>query len=324
MKRWLKWSIILGTVCCVCGVGMIAAGAVMGGGERLAVYSRQFEDWSGWHHWGDWDDWHDWERHRVSPSIETASAYEPVEADEAVTPADAPGAAQSGQEAAAEGISFFGIRRLELDHLSGYAKIVESSQLAADEIRVAQSGDGIAYQPYQEEPEELKIAVPREHAAARWSDQDVALKDLLIYVPEGFQFEKLDVENQAGTFYAEQIQAEELSLETAAGSIQIDGGSAASVEAETAAGSVIVRAPARQSAFAECRSGSVELWLAGSQEDYDYEIENRSGHILLNGDKELVEYSGPRDEIHLDNHRGRKVELECRSGAIAVEYAHQP
>lgn len=334
MKRWLKWSLIAGTVCCVCGVGMITAGAMMGGGDRLTVYFRQFRNWgiwNDWHGWNglrDWEEWHDWERHHGMAPAETAFAYEPapVEAEprEAVGPSDGPGSSLSpGPEEAEQVISFFGIRRLELNHLSGSAQIIESGQVSADEIRVAQSGDGIGYQPYQEEPDELKIAVPREHASAFWSGQTVELKELLIYVPEGFQFEELDIENQAGAFYAERILAEELSLETASGSIQIDGGSAGEVDVETGSGTVISKASARRSASAECRSGSVELWLAGSQGDYDYEIENQSGHILLNGDMEQIEYTGPMDEIRMDNHRGREVKLECRSGDIRVEYAHQ-
>lgn len=35
MKRWIKWLLISGTLCCLVGAGAAAAGAAMGGGHHL-------------------------------------------------------------------------------------------------------------------------------------------------------------------------------------------------------------------------------------------------------------------------------------------------
>ncbi len=43
MKHWIKWLLIIGTVCCVLGIGMAAAGVMMGGRYHWHGSPRWFD-----------------------------------------------------------------------------------------------------------------------------------------------------------------------------------------------------------------------------------------------------------------------------------------
>lgn len=63
MKRWMKWLLVSGTVCCLAGGGMAAAGAVMGGGYGLAEAFRQADGWDHlWDQAPEWDQAPDWDQ----------------------------------------------------------------------------------------------------------------------------------------------------------------------------------------------------------------------------------------------------------------------
>lgn len=57
MKRVIKWSLILGAVCCLSGVGMMTAGVMMGGADYVTEYVRRFPDLD-----ADWDEHLDFDR----------------------------------------------------------------------------------------------------------------------------------------------------------------------------------------------------------------------------------------------------------------------
>lgn len=293
MKKVVKWSLVIGAIICLMGVGMITAGAVMGGGDGLIPYMANHHYTIGWY--DDWyeDDW-DWDDRRPSSD-----------------PAD---------YLLNEVNNYEGIRELEIESAVGVVELVEEQREDPNDqtVRIArygaQSGTRNYYDIVQDR-EELKIHF--RGAARNIKREDV--EALTIYVPEGYQFRKVEVETSAGSFYAEALYADEADLSLRAGEIVIDRGEITDLDVECAAGSLDCKALVSRYADVECQAGSVNIWLAGTKDQYSYEMECKTGSITLAGEEE-ERYTGLWQKKHITNKTANKVDLECAAGEITINY----
>ncbi len=295
MKKWIKWTLILGIIFCVLGVGIMTAGAVKGGGDPII---SRFFDWSG-AEMGAYFITGQGDEYEMSPEEEDAWAF----------PAD-------------ETVVFEGVMNLKLEHCDQPAEIRESEELSDGQVGIMQPAEeGQLQYLIRQEGGELKISLPPYHKSRhKWNARaESPMTRLLIYVPQGFRFTEVEIENLSGSLLADALCADELSVESLSGSIQVLGGSLGALDAECLSGSVDIRAAAERELSAELVSGKMELLLKDDIGDYDYEINRTSGQITLSGST-TQEYNRVMGETRIDNHTGREVEIDCVSGQIMIHY----
>ena len=317
MKKWMIGLAAAGGVFCLAGVGMIAAGVMMyGTGERpappwLAEIEDEFSDGqrdlrSGPEEIPDVPD----EAAEISDG-NPAGTEEPENRGNLET--------DNAEKSLKNDRMYENVRSLELETAGDQVHVVESADLKAGQIQVSEIGEGIDYRIYQEESE-LKIRLPL--SANRNAAGDVGMKQLTVAIPPSYEFEQIELEHVAGSFYAERLFARELSVEVVSGTMDIGGGRVKELELECISGSCRCMAAAEYSVSAENISGDTTICLSGTENDFDYEIEAGGGSIYVNGQEQRV-FQNSWKENQWNHHTGREAELSCTSGTITVEFEEQ-
>lgn len=303
MKRFMKWMVILGVLISAAGLGMIAAGAAMGG-ARYAVWALKDAVWrSGYH----WEHWH---RYPDEP-LEAVGIYQEGEdgtPEEKHIEVTIPRDLENGEISVKEEVLFENVRELEVE-VFGNVLWKESAELKEGQIRIQKCNDGEDYR-YAQKQDKLKI-LPEAYPKG-------VMNSIVILVPEGVRLQELHVEASAGEFWADRLQAEEISLESNGAVITVLHVQADQLELEASAGVIECRAEEVREVSAECDMGQIGLSLQGKKEDFSYELECDMGQILLGGTDEGDQ--GIHWEKEIENPGVKNVELECRAGAIAVDY----
>lgn len=170
----------------------------------------------------------------------------------------------------------------------------------------------------------------------RKAKEDASQCRIYLYLPEGCYWREADIELGAGSIYAEGLNAGKLELEVGAGKIDIDGVNADSLEISVGAGEVALNqmnvrklelevsmgnisadGTVLGNIEAECSMGNIELYLSGSQEAFNYQLECMAGNILLDGQ----DYGkGITQAQKINNGADKRMELECSMGNITVDF----
>lgn len=156
-----------------------------------------------------------------------------------------------------------------------------------------------------------------------------------LYVPEGYHYRDADIELGAGVLEFEGLDADRISLGVGAGQIVAGGLKADFLEAEIGMGqleleNVYVKGLKAEIGMGElsvegiidgdvdasCSMGNVDMEIAGSQEDFNYEIEGAMGNIDLGS----ASYSGFGMSRQIDNGAGKNMEIECAAGNITIKF----
>lgn len=267
----------------------------MGGGAGLGDYLRTHQYTLGWHHAvpdavRDWDE--GWDK----------------EWDEM----------QEGETIPAAGEMITGIQELEIEAGPGSMEIREESREDSQDTAlriVHEDGSALRYRIYQEE-DTLKIELP---SRIRDLSGDWRMETLTIYVPAGFRFREVNVETMAGSFYADALYADQLELESKSGSISIKGGRAGNLEVDCMAGAIECLARVERGADADCKAGSLIIAMAEAKDQYNYELDCKTGTITMVEDGEEV-FSSLWQKKHIDHGSGKTVELDCAAGEITVQF----
>lgn len=337
MKKLVKWTLILGIVLCFLGTGVMTAGAVMGGIHGVGKMIDRGGIWR--NHWQDYmgipggaaavpdavplePDAIPPEPDAISPGTDTISPEL-----EAIPPApevpqetldeswleedELPGSGKLPLEA---GRLLEGVYGLDLDLAGNRVELRQWEELEEGQIWIYQAGDQKRkYQMHQKDGVLEAEPLPSRHGPGNQAES------LVIFVPEGWVFREVKVENAGGSFQADRILADRLSLETMGGKTRILGGSVRTLDLECQAGETICQAVVSEGASVECDAGEVSVVLAGEEELYDYSLECHVGSIAIHG-RESRHYQGLDVEKNLENGTGRKVDLECDAGAITVVF----
>lgn len=166
-----------------------------------------------------------------------------------------------------------------------------------------------------------------------WSDLNHSC--ICIYVPEGYIFEKIEVELGAGQLCLGEIAATEVDAEVGAGQILIDYLQADKCKVEVGMGELIVNdmqvtkmdaevgmghlmftGTLIGDVNAECAMGSLDMKLNGSEEDFNYAIESAVGNISIGGS----DYSGLAQDKKIRNGADKNMTLECAMGNIQIDF----
>lgn len=158
-----------------------------------------------------------------------------------------------------------------------------------------------------------------------------------LYVPEGCHFQEADIDLGAGemefeALNAERIllgvgagrisanglQAETLKMEIGAGQIDMKDINATEIEAEVGMGNLLVSGSIAGDVDVSCAMGNVEMELAGSQQDFNYQLTGAMGNIDLGAES----YSGLGMSKHFDNGASKNIKVECSAGNITIRFTN--
>lgn len=120
----------------------------------------------------------------------------------------------------------------------------------------------------------------------------------------------------AGQIHAKGLQTDKLSVSVGAGDIELEEAALTDVEVQVGAGNFMIDGEVSGNISAECAMGNITLKLAGSESDFNYEIECVTGNITVGNE----EYSGLAQEKSVNNNAAKTIELECAMGNVEVEF----
>ncbi len=138
----------------------------------------------------------------------------------------------------------------------------------------------------------LKLKSEREFFLSAGREETITIE-----VPKGTVFQKVEMEVGVGSLEAEWLDCEKLKLECGVGSVLVNG-------------------QIRDGGEIECGVGEVVLALDNKEEDFDYKVSCGIGSVLVGENS----YSGIPGEKKIDNGAGRKMEIECGIGSVAVTF----
>lgn len=127
----------------------------------------------------------------------------------------------------------------------------------------------------------------------------------------------IEIDLGAGQILSNGMQAEKVALSVGAGEIVLEEVQIRDVQAEVGAGNCEIRGDITGNIEAECAMGNMTLELAGSEKDFNYEIQCVTGNITVGNN----EYSGLSQEQSINNNAAKNIELECAMGNVEVEFA---
>lgn len=159
---------------------------------------------------------------------------------------------------------------------------------------------------------------------------------ILLYVPKEFRFEKADIEMGAGALdfsrleagkasisvgagqitCSDSLKADKLDLEVGMGEIVVSGMETTELDAEVGMGSLVLSGDIGGNADVSCAMGSIEMKLAKSEQDYNYELESAMGSVEIGG----YSISGLAGEKKIDNKAAGKIKLDCSMGSIEISF----
>lgn len=159
---------------------------------------------------------------------------------------------------------------------------------------------------------------------------------LTLYIPEGKTLSEVEVELGAGQVIIDDLNAAVVSLEVGAGQIQakniqtgkleisvgagqveIPGMKVDELKAEIGMGELMGSGSIYKSADLECYMGNLELTLAGSQRDFNYELEVSAGNLELGNDR----YSGlAQKQTILSPVAVKTMDIECAMGNVTITF----
>lgn len=160
--------------------------------------------------------------------------------------------------------------------------------------------------------------------------------EIVLQVPAGFSFERINMELGAGAMELGDMRAKELDLEVGAGQITADSLTVDSLLVAVGMGEIVIEdmqvnkldaqvgmgnfraeGAVNEKVIVECAMGNIDMKLAGSEKDYDYSIECGMGNVQIGGNT----YSGLGNEKDIDNDADRKMDVECAVGNIEIRFA---
>lgn len=159
--------------------------------------------------------------------------------------------------------------------------------------------------------------------------------EITLYVPENFQFEKVDMELGAGAMELGNLAAKEAKLEVGAGQIVVSDMQGEKVELTVGMGEILVNGMQVQELEAEvdmghmyaegditakvtieCNMGSIEMEVTGEWMDFDYNLECGMGNLQVGDDV----YSGVATEKIITNMADKEMDVECAMGNIQISF----
>ena len=140
---------------------------------------------------------------------------------------------------------------------------------------------------------------------------------LVIYLPEGYRFDEVEMEYGAANAEIDELNAKSLKIKSGASGCSVKNADVEELEVEAGAGSVDFSGTVKQDTEIECGAGSVTLDLEGTEDSYNYELDSSAGSIQIGDDQE---YGGLSTEKSIDNGSKRTIEISNGAGSVEIRF----
>lgn len=208
--------------------------------------------------------------------------------------------------------------------------------LGGGEFYLKNSEDG-KYYLEAENAEKLQVYAQGETLhlkALRTKTGDMGM-NMTLYIPADVSFNEMKLELGAGTFEAKiPLALENFEGEVGAGQMIVEELSCNDFDVNVGAGEFLgknltvnteaeLKVGAGHIGFSgdvkgeldvKCSLGGVQLTLAGSEDDFNYEIDCAAGSVII----DASEYAGFASERSVDNGASKEMNLECAMGSVEV------
>ena len=170
----------------------------------------------------------------------------------------------------------------------------------------------------------------------RW--QDWKNCEIILYVPEDYFYDKVEIELGAGLLVigdlmadkadltvgagqitVEYLQADTCSIEVGMGEADVNDMQINEADVEVGMGRLYMYGSILKELNAECSMGSIEMDLEGSEEDFNYGLEAAMGNVTIGHN----DYSGIAIEKNKKNHTHhaqKDMDIECAMGDNEVSF----
>ncbi len=223
------------------------------------------------------------------------------------------------------------IRDLEIVAAPSRIEIVEGETDGC--IRVERNSEKIILKDKVSD-DSLKLTFEKERRIVNLPDY----AKVVITIPKGQQFRKVEMEADASSIDADRILAEKLDISAGAASVVIDSVSADEIKLEADAGDIeVLEGAARtleiesnmgcvdytgsveDTVEADSEMGSVNLTLDGAMEDFNYQIDSSMGGVAVEG---LTDFGGGLKGKQTVKHDGAKktAKLDCSMGSVEMDF----
>ena len=158
---------------------------------------------------------------------------------------------------------------------------------------------------------------------------------ITLYLPEGYTFDKAEINMGAGFLSVEQLIAKEVEAKIGAGEVDLSTCDCDKLDINVGAGdfsihdmqigelkcvvgmgNITLNGTISEDAKAECSMGNISLNLANEVTDFDYKLEASVGNITLDGEQ----YAGLASEKKIDHQAEHTMKLQCAMGNIDVSF----
>lgn len=224
-----------------------------------------------------------------------------------------------------EGESFARVEELELELNHWDVEVLASDEV--EQVTIAEyQANGQAELQVKKEDEELKIY----DAATAYVDIKALLKNvkegksipeseeprgrLVIYIPTGSPYEKLELNLGQGSFLGEDLRFDELDV-TALGNIEIKNSSVRELDAEWI-GDFSYQGSIEEEGDLECIKSTATFLLEGKKEDFRYEFSCVGGSVTLNQEK----HSGAIFEIKEGRDGKKELKLDGIASDVRIDF----
>lgn len=245
----------------------------------------------------------------------------------------ADGSGTSGQLVSGETIDVTSVTELNVELGGGYLYINEDA--AADSgIKISVDAEDETAVNYYVKGGTLHIEGFKNK---RWNVISQPNQNIIyVTLPEGFAFQKSELELGAGYIELQGGSYGKTSFEVGAGEISCNGITTGKLEVEIGAGAIetvdmnaegLDCSVAMGSATIQggtisgnielsCDMGNLYLEMEGNEDEYNYDIECDMGSIVIGS----REYSGLGKDKYIDNHAAKELKADCDLGSIEVTF----
>lgn len=302
MKKFTKGMLIAAGIFAAAGIGMTAAGGVMGASmsELTGVNSLKRILWM-----TEWDDDHD--------------DYDDIDDDDYVDHDGMEYSAEVGQknmepaEVGNESSTDGTVYQLK------YQPTKLDIELKYDEL-ILEEGDSFCVRVYDDNEKNVTVKESSDTLKVRSTKKLSKTRKVYISYPKDVKLQELEIEMGAGTVYLNRdIETEKLSVEMGAGEFDSKNPvTAEEADLEIGTGSMTFADLSAKKISGECGLGELDLTMTGTQEDYNYDLECGVGNLNVGSDS----YSGLGREKSISNTGAdRKLNLECGMGNVSVDFS---
>jgi len=235
----------------------------------------------------------------------------------------------SGNTAKEHTVSLSNIKEpsLELELGAGKFEIIESDVTdlvvkSSKKINVIQDGDTIIVRT----PKQLTFVnigfAGNENNVTIEIPRGMKFDDVIMNIGAGelrcdnITTDLLKMQLGAGTIVTEKYISDEAVISVGAGEIIVGNGTAKDMDIDVGMGNFVFHGAVNGKLDVDCGMGDVQMWLNGSEKDYNYQVDCGMGNITVGN----TSYGGVATDQDIDNNASYDCDLDCGMGNIEIHF----